>query len=99
DAAHDVPPDPDVAEHAGVRYISRPMAVVREPGAVAIHRRREILPPDDAKRISVDVIRLDDIGPEELEREAVAAGFVPEPPRRIRATEVYVGSTVVVLRV
>jgi SAM-dependent methyltransferase len=98
DAQRDVPPDPDEGEIDGVQYVSRPMAVVRETAGVAIHRWREVIPPDGAKRVSLDVIRLEDLTPAELEREAAPLGLRAEAPRRIPATDVYVGSTVVMLR-
>jgi SAM-dependent methyltransferase len=98
DAESDGLPEPDRAEVAGVRYASRPLAVIDEGDRAAIHRLREIAAPDGGRRESHDVIRLDRVDAGELEDEALALGLTTEPARRIPATDVYVGSTVVVLR-
>jgi SAM-dependent methyltransferase len=98
DAESDGLPEPDRAEVDGISYLSRPLAVVDEGDAAAIHRLREITGPG-VRRESHDVVRLDRVAAEELEREGAALGFVVEPARRIPPTDVYVGSTVVVLRV
>jgi SAM-dependent methyltransferase len=98
DADSDGLPEPDLAEHDGVRYRSLPLAVVDEGEAAAIHRLREVEGTDGARRESHDIIRLDRVSAADVEREARALGFTPEPARRIPATDVYVGSTVVMLR-
>jgi SAM-dependent methyltransferase len=90
-------PEPDLGEVDGVRYTSRPMAVVDEGDRAAIHRLREIEAPDGVRAESHDVIRLDRVSAEELEAEAAALGFTPRASHRIPATDVYVGSTVVML--
>jgi SAM-dependent methyltransferase len=90
-------PEPDLLEVDGVRYTSRPLAVVDEGDRAAIHRLREIEGPGGARAESHDVIRLDRVSAEELEAEAAALGFTPRPSHRIPATDVYVGSTVVML--
>jgi SAM-dependent methyltransferase len=90
-------PEPDLLEVDGVRYASRPLAVVDEGDRAAIHRLRQIEGPDGVRSESHDVIRLDRVSAEELEAEAAALGFAPRPSHRIPATEVYVGSTVVML--
>jgi SAM-dependent methyltransferase len=88
-------PEPDVATVAGITYSSLPLAVVDEGDHAAIHRLRQT---DDGAAEQHDVIRLARVGPGELAEEAEAAGLHAETARRIPATEVYVGSTVVVLR-
>jgi SAM-dependent methyltransferase len=98
DADSDGLPEPDLAEHDGVRYRSLPLAVVDEGEAAAIHRLREVEGTDGARHESHDVIRLDRVSAADVEREARALGFTPEPARRIPGTDVYVGSTVVMLR-
>jgi SAM-dependent methyltransferase len=99
DSAHDGLPDPDVAEIDGVRYASRPMAVVDEGDRAAIHRLRQVIEADGTVSDEThDVIRLDRVDPGELADEATALGFTVEAPHPIPATEVYVGSTVVMLR-
>jgi SAM-dependent methyltransferase len=90
-------PEPDVCEVDGVRYASRPLAVVDEGERAAIHRLREIDGPGGVHAESHDVIRLDRVTATELEAEGAALGFTPRPAHRIPATDVYVGSTVVML--
>jgi SAM-dependent methyltransferase len=93
DAETDGLPDPDVRLVDGVRYASLPLAVVDEGEQVAIHRLRQA-----AGSESHDVIRLARVSPAELAEEAEPLGLIAEEARRIPATDVYVGSTVVVLR-
>lgn len=45
-----------------------------------------------------NVVELDRVSREELEREATTAGLSPEPAREIPSTDDHVGSTVVILR-
>jgi SAM-dependent methyltransferase len=98
DGASDGLPDPDHAEIDGVTYMSLPLAVVDEGAHAAIHRLRQV-DGDDSVPESHDVIRLARVAPVELAGEAeAAAGFEAVELRRIPATDVYVGSTVVVLR-
>lgn len=90
-------PEPDWCEVDGVRYTSRPLAVVDEGDRAAIHRLRQVDGPRGERAESHDVIRLDRLDACELEAEAAALGFDVRPLVRIPATEVYVGSSVVVL--
>jgi SAM-dependent methyltransferase len=93
-------PDPDVATIDGITYTSLPLAVVDEGDHAAIHRLRQISGGGGgaAPREEHDVTRLARVGPDELAAEAEAHGLVAETARRIAATDVYVGSTVVILR-
>jgi SAM-dependent methyltransferase len=88
-------PDPDVATVDGITYTSLPLAVVDEGDHAAIHRLRQT---DDGAAEEHDVIRLARVSPAELAEEAEPLGLTAEAARRIPATDVYVGSTVVVLR-
>jgi len=97
DAKADALPLPDMREIDGHVFSSRPLAVVDEGDRVAIHRLREIVAPDGRREVSDDVVRLDRVDADELGREAAALGFTVLAPRVIRATEEYVGSTVVLL--
>ncbi len=97
DTESDGLPEPDVHEAGGMTFASRPLAVVDEGDRAAIHRLREIIAPDGARSETLDVIRLDRVTAAEVQREAASLGFRPRPVRRIPATDVYVGSTVVVL--
>jgi SAM-dependent methyltransferase len=93
DGASDGLPEPDVATVDGLTYSSLPLAVVDEGDHAAIHRLRQVNGLEEH-----DVIRLARVSPAEVAGEAEAAGLTAEAARRIPATDVYVGSTVVVLR-
>lgn len=88
-------PEPDVATVDGITYTSLPLAVVDEGDHAAIHRLRQR--SDDAPD-QHDVIRLARLTPAQLAEEAEAYNLVAESARHIPATDVYVGSTVVILR-
>ena len=93
DGASDGLPDPDVATVDGLTYSSLPLAVVDEGDHAAIHRLRQVNGLEEH-----DVIRLARVSPAEVAEEAEAVGLTAEEARRIPATDVYVGSTVVILR-
>jgi SAM-dependent methyltransferase len=98
DADHDQPPLPDMRELDGVLYASRPVAVRDLGGRAAIERVREVIARDGTRTACSDVIELDRVEPADLAAEARAHGLEPLEPRRIPASEEYVGSTVVVAR-
>jgi SAM-dependent methyltransferase len=91
-------PLPDVAEHDGVVYSSRPIAVRADGDGFELERRRETVTPDGELTIERDFIHLDHVDADTLEREAEAAGLRAASRMEIAATEDYVGSTVVMLR-
>ncbi|HEX5924380.1 MAG TPA: class I SAM-dependent methyltransferase [Baekduia sp.] len=93
DGATDGLPDADVATVDGLTYSSLPLAVVDEGDHAAIHRLRQVNGVEEH-----DVIRLARVSPAEVAEEAEAVGLTAESARRIPATDVYVGSTVVILR-
>jgi SAM-dependent methyltransferase len=98
DGASDGLPDPDSAQIDGVTYSSLPLAVVDEGEHASIHRLRQVV-GDDSVPETHDVIRLARVDPVTLAGEAeAAAGLEAAELRRIPSTDVYVGSTVVVLR-
>jgi SAM-dependent methyltransferase len=92
-----LPPLPDVREDDGWVFSSTPVAVRADSGVTAIDRLRQAVSPEGELTESMATIRLDRLGPEELEAEAEALGFRALPRRRVPETEGYVGSTVVVL--
>jgi SAM-dependent methyltransferase len=98
DEQHDVPPPPDAREVGGVRYASQLVAVEERDGRAAIHRRREIIGPDDLYEAYEVVVELDRVSADEVATEARRIGFLNQPHRFIPETERYLGSTVVVLR-
>lgn len=91
-------PAPDLAEHAGWRFASQPVAVREHAGASTIERIRTTLSPDGVRTAEPDVIALTHLAPEQLHAEGAAAGLSPVPGRRIEATQEHVGSEVVLLR-
>jgi SAM-dependent methyltransferase len=91
-------PLPDVHEQDGIVYFSQPVAITEEGDAVAIHRVREIIDRDGGRTAGRDVVRLERLEPEELERQAAEHGFDALEPRRIAESDDYVGSVVVMLR-
>jgi SAM-dependent methyltransferase len=98
DEEHLGPPLPDLREVDGVVYASRPVAVRDEGDRVAIERLREVVTPDGRRSGEGNVVRLDRVDAATVASEARAHGFEPLAPREIPATDVYVGSTVVLLR-
>ena len=91
-------PLPDMGEQDGWLYSSQPIAVRDHGDRVAIERIRQAVAPDGSLDAEGDVIELDRLDAEMLEREGEAAGFAVEPARHVAATTEHVGSEVVVLR-
>jgi hypothetical protein len=81
-----------------VRYASRLLAVTEDDGRAALHRRREILGPGEARQAEDVVVRLDRVSADEVAAEAAALGFAVEPHQHVPESERYLGSTIVVLR-
>jgi SAM-dependent methyltransferase len=90
-------PLPDVRQLDGVLYCSRPMAVRADGDGFQLERRREIVAADGTLTAERDLIHLDSLDADTLEREAVAAGLRPVDRATIAATDDYVGTTVVIL--
>jgi SAM-dependent methyltransferase len=91
-------PLPDVVEHDGVVYSSRPVAVRTVGDGFELERRRETVTTDGQLTTKQDLIHLDRVDPDALETEAEAVGLRAASRMEIAATEDYVGSTVVMLR-
>jgi len=97
DDEHYMPPPPEAREILGTRYTSRLLRVTEEHGRAAIHRRREVAPPD-GKPETIDVeVYLDCVSADDVATEAQQVGFIIEPRLEIPETEQYLGATVVVL--
>jgi SAM-dependent methyltransferase len=92
-------PLPDVTELDGVVYSSRPVAVRADGDGFVLERRRETVTADGRLSVERNLIHLDDLAAETLEDEATAAGLRPVDRVSIPATEDYVATTVVMLRV
>jgi SAM-dependent methyltransferase len=91
-------PLPDVIELDGIVYSSRPLAVRADGDGFVLERRRETVTAAGEHRAEEDVIHLDRLDPDTLEREAEAAGLRPASRLEIAPTEDYVGSTMVMFR-
>jgi SAM-dependent methyltransferase len=92
-------PLPDVCEIDGAVYSSRPMAVREDGDAFVLERLRETVTTAGGHTVEPDLIRLDRLDADTLEREGEAAGLRPGSRMEIEATDEYVGSTVVMFRV
>lgn len=88
--------DPDVMSVGGTEYSSRPVGVQREPGALVIERERRVTGADGSVRRSSSSLVVDEVGADELEKEAALAGLVPAARHRIEADGQYLGADVVV---
>jgi SAM-dependent methyltransferase len=91
-------PLPDMGEHDGWVYSSQPVALHREDGATVIERNRQRVAPNGERDEATDLVRLHDLDPARLEREAMAHGLNALPRRQVAATEEHVGSDVVLLQ-
>lgn len=100
-AAGDPLPAAETAELQGRLYSSCATAVRLGAERIAIERERRILDPEApagaAGATEVDLIELDLMTVESLQREAVEAGFTPLAVRTVDPTGEHVGSVVVVL--
>jgi SAM-dependent methyltransferase len=91
------PPLPDVREQDGWVFSSMPVAAYLDGDGTIIERVRQTVSPSGALTESIGVIRLDQLEPEQLEQEAEELGFRALERHSVPETEIYVGSTVVVL--
>jgi SAM-dependent methyltransferase len=90
-------PLPDICEIDGVVYSSQPTAVRADRHGFVLERRRETITADGSRSVQDDVIRLDHVSADQLQREASAAGFKLAEQTAVPATHDYVGSEVVIL--
>ena len=91
-----LPPLPDVRELDGWVYSSLPTEIVAVDGGIELRRLRQIVSPAGELTETDDSIRLDLLGPDEFEREAVAAGLELRERIEIAPTDDHVGSYVCV---
>ena len=90
-------PTPDIRELAGVVYSSQPTAVREDGEGFLLERLRETVSPNGDRQTERDVIRLDRVTADQLEREARTAGLVAQGRVVVAPTEDHVGSVVVKL--
>jgi SAM-dependent methyltransferase len=91
-------PLPDICERDGIVYSSQPTAVRMLGDQFVLERRRETITAAGERSIAQDVIHLDRLTQAQLGQEAVEAGLRGAGDAIIRATDDYVGSTVVMVR-
>jgi SAM-dependent methyltransferase len=92
------PPVPDVGERDGWVFSSLPLDVRPEPGGVAVERLRQVVSPAGELTEERHTQLLDSLSPDQLEREAAAAGLRAEERHEIPATPDHIGSEVIVCR-
>jgi len=91
------PPLPDVREVDGWVYSSLAVEAAVGPGEIVIHRLRQTVSPDGELGEEPNAVRIATFPAAQLEQEAAACGLQPVERREIPATDIHVGSTVVVL--
>jgi SAM-dependent methyltransferase len=89
---------PDIREIDGIVYSSQPIAIRAERGGFVLERRRETVGVSGERTVERDLIRLDRVTVEDLEREGAAAGLAPSGRAHVAETNDYSGSEVVILR-
>ena len=91
------PPLPDVREVDGWVYSSLAVEAAVGPGEIVIHRLRQTVSPDGELAEEPNQVRIATFPASQLEEEAAAAGLRPLARHAIPATDIHVGSLVVVL--
>jgi SAM-dependent methyltransferase len=91
------PPLPDVREVDGWVYSSLAVEAAVGPGEIVVHRRRQTVSPDGELSEEPNLVRIATFPAAQLEEEAATVGLVPVERRRVEATDIHVGSTVVLL--
>jgi len=91
------PPLPDVREIDDWVYSSLPLEVAVEGEEIAIRRLRQTVSPAGVLSDEENEVRLRRLSADEVESEGARIGLVPLDRRQIPATDLHVGSTVVVL--
>lgn len=89
---------PDSREVDGWLYASLPLETAVDEETITVRRLRKTVSPVGELSRADDLIELQVLDAERLEREAAAAGLRAAQRRRIPPTEEHVGSTVVLLR-
>ena len=91
------PPLPDVREVDGWVYSSLAVEGAVGPGEIVVHRLRQTVSPEGELAEEPNAIRIATFPAAQLEEEAAEAGLRPLERREIPATDIHVGSVVVVL--
>ncbi|HET7120331.1 MAG TPA: class I SAM-dependent methyltransferase [Solirubrobacterales bacterium] len=91
------PPLPDVRELEGWVYSSLAVEAAIGPGEIVVRRLRHTVSPDGELSEEPNEIRIATFSAATLEAEAAMVGLAPVERREIPATDLHVGSLVVVL--
>jgi SAM-dependent methyltransferase len=91
------PPLPDVREVKGWVYSSLAVEAAVGDGEIVIRRLRQTVSPAGELAEEDNEVRITTFAAAQLEAEAAAAGLAPLARHEIPATDIHVGSTVVVL--
>jgi SAM-dependent methyltransferase len=91
------PPLPDVREVDGWVYSSLAVEAAVAPGEIVVHRLRQTVSPLGELDEEPNQVRITTFPAAQLEQEAAEAGLRPLERRQIPATDIHVGSVVVVL--
>jgi hypothetical protein len=91
------PPLPDVREVEGWVYSSLAVEAAVGPSEIIVTRLRQTVSPGGELSEEPNQIRIETFPAAQLEEEAMVAGLVPVERREIGATEIHVGTTVVIL--
>jgi SAM-dependent methyltransferase len=91
------PPLPDVREVDGWVYSSLAVEAAVGPEEILIRRLRQVVSPGGELEEELNEVRITTFPASQLEAEAAAAGLTPLERHEIPATDIHVGSTVVVL--
>lgn len=90
------PPLPDVREVDGWVYSSLAVEAAVGPGEIVVHRLRQTVSPEGELGEEPNRVRIETFSAEQFEAEAAAAGLRALERREIPATDIHVGSLVVV---
>ncbi|HEX5526130.1 MAG TPA: class I SAM-dependent methyltransferase [Solirubrobacterales bacterium] len=90
-------PLPDVREVDGWVYSSLAVEAAVGPGEIVVRRLRQTVSPEGSLSEEPNEVRIATFTAAELEAEAAAWGLVPAGRREIPATDIHVGSLVVLL--
>jgi len=91
------PPLPDVREVNGWVYSSLAIEAAIGPGEIIVRRLRQTVSPEGALSEQPNEVRIATVAAEVLEAEAEPFGLRPAGHRAISATDIHVGSVVVLL--
>ncbi|HUB99636.1 MAG TPA: class I SAM-dependent methyltransferase [Solirubrobacterales bacterium] len=91
------PPLPDVREVDGWVYSSLAIEAAVGPGEIIVSRLRQTVSPAGELSEEPNRVRIETFTAAQLEEEAAAFGLTPIERREIGATDIHVGTTVVVL--